>query len=98
MEIQVVWVDKAQSDLKNIVEYLLKEWTVKEADAFLNRLDKVLVLIKRNYRTFKEINKKRKVRRCVVVPQISLFYKKQGNIIFIVRLFNNKQNPMKLKL
>lgn len=98
MAIQVIWADKAQGDLKNIIEYLLSEWSAKEANAFLNRIEFVLALIRRNPKIFKEINRKKKIRQCVLMPQVSLYYTKQADKIYILRLFDNRQNPKKLYL
>ncbi|MDZ7613002.1 MAG: type II toxin-antitoxin system RelE/ParE family toxin [Flavobacteriaceae bacterium] len=45
MVYKVLLSDRALNDLRQTVAYLLQEWTIKEADSFLNELERVKKLL-----------------------------------------------------
>ena len=92
------WSDEALNNLSQIIHYLETNWTEKELKKFFQRLDKVLLLISKNPQLFSLTNKRKKVRRCIFSKQTSIYYKFEDEKIFLVTLFDNRQDPKKLKL
>ncbi len=71
--INIIWSDQAKQTYLENIDYLLKEWTEKEATKFMNVVDKNLFIIKKNPKTFAKIDY-RDTRSAVITSQITLFY------------------------
>jgi|SRR4051812_7591237 plasmid stabilization system protein ParE len=95
---KVIWSDQAKFNLQQIINYLENNWTKKEIKTFYMKLEKTISLISSNPELFRITNKRKNVRKCVFSKQTSIYYKVNDEEIFIVTLFDNRQNPKKLKL
>ncbi len=97
MSNKVFWSGKAKDDYRNILLYLQQNWTLNEVQKFTGKVERNISNLLSNSE-IGTISKKKLIRRLVVSKQISLYYKiKQGDI-YIVTLFDNRQNPGKLKV
>lgn len=79
------------------MSYLNKEWDAKIANQFIDIIEKILKQISLNPKQFPLINKKRKVRKCVIIRHNSLFYQDRKEYISILRIYDTRQDPEKLK-
>lgn len=95
---KLIWSERALSDLKNIIEYLGKNWTQKEIRNFANRLDKRLNLISFNPNLFPKTSRRKNVRRSVLTKHTVIYYKAVNNEVNLITLFDPRQNPRRLKL
>jgi plasmid stabilization system protein ParE len=95
---KIIWTNRALSNLKNVVNYLEENWTKKEIQKFARLLDLQLNRLVINPLHFPESNKYKKIRKSVLNRQISIYYKINNFEIQIIALFDNRQNPNKLKL
>ncbi|MES2807756.1 MAG: type II toxin-antitoxin system RelE/ParE family toxin [Bacteroidota bacterium] len=93
---EVSWSPKAKATYFNIINYINSEWTYKEVEAFINRTDEAIAHIKQNPLLF-PYSIKSNTRRCVVVPQVSLYYEVDGDIINLLIFWSNRQDSAKLK-
>ena len=84
-------------DFELVLKYLIFKWSFSVAEDFIKRLDQKIELIQLQPELFEKVNYKN-VRRAIILPQISLFYLIDKEVIVILRLWNNSQNPDKLKL
>ena len=75
---QIIWKDTAKEDYWQNIDYLLEQWTAKEAESFIQTVDEYLELIKQNPKTFQKANY-RNTRFVVIVKQVTLFYSIDGN-------------------
>jgi len=96
----IEWSGEALSNLHAIFDYLETKWTERELVKFTNRLDTTLKTIAIHPEAFPLYDMQKNVRRCVLSKQTTIYYKPMitANKIFIVTLFDNRQNPAKLKL
>lgn len=94
---KIIWSANAVSDYEQNIDYLLSEWGIKATQEFINEINSALKKISKMPEMFPMSNY-RNVRKCVIRKQITIFYKinSEGKIE-IVRVWNNKQNPEKLK-
>lgn len=94
---KIVWSIDAQNDYHENIGYLLREWSENSAMNFIEEVESVLEIIKSqpDLYPFCEYNS---IRRAVVRKQITLFYKVEGDTIFLVRFWNNYQDPKSRKL
>ena len=93
-----MWSDRALSDLKNIIDYLTENWTQREIQNFVRKLDKRLHLISINPNLFPPTARRLNIRRSVLTKHTVIYYRAEKNIITIVTLFDPRQDPKKLKL
>lgn len=94
---KLIWSNEALSNLKNIIDYLEDRWTTKEIQKFSRLLDKKLQLIERNPLLFQASPNSNELRRCILSKQTTIYYKIKNRQIYIVTLFDNRQDPKKLK-
>ena len=97
MNRKVVLSKRASLKLEELLEYLESEWSVKTKVDFVNKLDKKLNLIKSNPECSPQSNFIKGLRKCVVTKQTTIYYKYDKFKVYIVTLFDNRQDPRRLK-
>jgi len=93
----VTWSPTARLTYYQILEYLLENWTLNELEAFIDRTEEVLNHICINP-TLYPYSRDGDAHKCVVVKQISLFYRVKINTIELLVFWDNRQDPAKLRL
>mgnify|MGYP006293663035 CR=1 FL=1 len=94
---KLIWSDEALQNLKAIIEYLERRWTEREIRKFAKLLDKQLNLIQSNPLLFPESDKSKGLRKSVLSKQTTIYYRINNDGIRIITLFDNRQQPGKLK-
>ena len=94
---EVIWSPLAEKDLESILEYLDENWSQKIIIRFLRKIDTVIIQIAKVPNQYPIINRKLDVRKCVITKQNTLFYRESKNRIEILRLYDTRQDPKKLK-
>lgn len=94
---KVHWNKLARFDYYQNIDYLLRAFSEKEAQEFIDEVDETEFILKQGNIEFQETNAKN-VKRCVICKQISLFYKvlDKHNIEFL-RFWNNYQDDRKIE-
>jgi len=93
---KVIWSAEALENLEKIITYLEKNWSEKEIKKFVKKLEKQISLIKKQPLSFPK-SQLVEIRKSVLSKQITIFYKTSGDTIYIITIFDNRQNPEKLK-
>jgi len=93
----IVWSPNAKITYFKVIEYLYEKWTIREVDIFVNRVDEILGYISSNQLLY-PYSKESGTHKCVVVKQVSLFYKIKNNTVELVIFWDNRQDPKKLIL
>jgi plasmid stabilization system protein ParE len=92
----VEWSPKAEADYYAIIDYLLKNWTVKETQNFIDQVYDFEFILKQGNVDFK-LASYRKIRIATLSKHNSILYlilsKKRVKLIHI---WDNRQNPSKL--
>lgn len=86
----LIWSDRALVEYAKLQEYLYEEWSEEIAQT--------VVRIENSPEHFPLFIKRKKIRRCVASPQTSVFFNVNKNVIEIMSIFDNRQNPKKRKL
>jgi plasmid stabilization system protein ParE len=81
----------------NLLEYLEENWSKKVADEFKKKLDYKMLHLLKDPSSGKNCYKVSNVRRILVTPHNKLFYRVIGKTIYIITLFDTRQNPEKNK-
>ena len=96
-DFKVYWTDEAINNLESILYYIKNKWTQRELDQFKIKLGRLIKLIEVNPELFPLSKYNRLLRKAVLSKQTTIFYKLSGKIIYLVYLFNNKQNINRIK-
>ena len=94
--LEVHWSARANRDLGSILQYLETKWTNREVRNFLAKLDKAITLIASRPKLFRATNQRKNLRRCVLSRQTTIYFLERDDSIFIVSLFDNRQDPSKI--
>jgi len=95
---KVVWTTDAKDSYEQNIAYLANEWNEAVIENFIEKIEEAVSHIQKNPSLYPFYNKRKKVRKCVVVKQISLYYRSTETHIEILLCWNNYQDPKKLKL
>jgi len=94
---EVIISKTAEKKLEKLFAYLIENWSEKVKSEFIKKLDKSIEIIKQSPKSFPESEKKAGLHKCVITKQTTLFYRHTKQKIIIVTVFDNRQNPLKLK-
>ena len=86
----------AEKKLDKLFDYLLENWSKKVKADFIKKLDKSVELIKSTPESFPESDEQNGLRKCVITKQVTLYYRFNSKTIYLVTLFDTRQNPNKL--
>ena len=87
---------RAMKKIDNLLIFLENAWSAKVKQDFIQRLNKSLHQIQKLPDSFPESDKVKSLRKCVVTKQTTIFYKYSDTTIYIVTIFDNRQNPNSL--
>lgn len=93
----IIWSAFAESDLEEILEYLTANWSNQVILDYVDLVDRLIAQIGNQPKMYPIINKKLTVRKCELTKQNSLYYRENKERIEILRIYDNRQNPKKLK-
>jgi len=97
--IAVNWTPEAERTFSQNLEYLAYRWGDKVVIDFISKVDDALEVIASNPEAFPLYNSTPNIRKCVVTPQITVYYLiVNKGTIDLLTFWNNYQNPDSLKL
>ena len=94
---QIVWSKLAEDDFSSILDYLYENWNIKVVNKFIDLSDKLIYQISKNPNQYPIINNTIRIRKGVITKHSSLYYRINRNKIEILRIYDNRQDPNKLK-
>ncbi len=94
----IFWLPEALKTYNQNVLYLREYWYEDIVDNFKMEVEKHLDFISDNPSLFRLHDKKNNVRKCLIIKQITLYYKVSDDRIELLTFWNNYQNPKKLNL
>jgi plasmid stabilization system protein ParE len=97
MSYPVVWSPRARMTYYKILDYLDQEWTFREIENFIDRTEEALSHISRNPLLY-QYSEGNNAYRCVLVKQVSLFYRIKSDQVQLLVFWDNRQDPSKLLL
>lgn len=94
---QIRWTDESIQNLENILDNIKITWNENEVNNFKSKLSHQLKIIQRFPMIFPASEYNSRLRKAVMSKHTSLFYEFKDDIIFIVSIFDNRQNPKRIK-
>ena len=95
---KITFSTEANERLKEIILYLVNEWSVKSAEKFVYILEDKLSHIKQFPLMYPALIDNDDIHFCVINKQITLYYKINEYEIEVITLFDTRSNPSKLIL
>jgi len=93
----VKFSDIANEKLQELFEYLTENWSLKVKSNFIKKLDKSISILQDNPEIFPLSKNKKSLHKCVITKHTTLYYTFTSNDVFVVTLFDTRQDPKKLK-
>ncbi len=93
----IIWSPLSERDFESILGYLHNNWDDRVVQSFIEITDKLINQIAVNPKLFPIIHEKKRIRKCVLTKDNSLFYRERKDYIDILRIFDTRQDPRKLK-
>ena len=78
------WTKTAAKNFSKPVDYLIENWSDAVVSDFIRRTDEIQ-------------EKKREIRGVLLSVHNKLFYRTEGNRLIILKIFDTRQNPRKLR-
>ena len=97
MDRKIVLTKIAVKRLNALIEHLESNWSVKAKYKFLSSLEKKFEVLIYKPEAFTSSKIKRGLHKCVITKQTSVYYTFNNEFIFILTIFDNRQNPNTLK-
>ena len=93
---EVVWGKRAFNKFQKIVEYLLKEWSEKVAEEFIDKSEEKIELLKNFPNIGLKSTKKVGLRKINLSKQNMLVYRIKEDKIIILNIYDTRQDPVKI--
>lgn len=97
MNREVIWSSAAENDLVDILEYLNFKWNAITVRYFLDILDRNISYISSNPEQFPFYNRNENIRKCVITKHNTLYYSENFSAVVLLKLYDVRQKPSKLK-
>jgi plasmid stabilization system protein ParE len=97
MALKVSWSKEAREDLIKAIAYLEENWTEKEIRKFTSKLEEQINIISLQPKTYKKSKRLLGTYECLVTKHNSLFYTYNETSLFIVTVWYNRQEPVRLQ-
>ncbi len=97
MSYRILWTNEAIKNLEQILDYITTAWTDKEANHFKMKLAEQLNIISKFPNIFPASIMAPRLRKAVLTKQTIIFYEVKDQNIYIVYLFDSRQNPERIK-
>ena len=91
---KVNFSETAVKNLEDIKFYLISKWSERVYGNFKTKLSENISLIATNPEAFPKSNKN--IYKCVLIKQVTIFYRFNSTEIQILSLFDTRQNPIKI--
>lgn len=93
----IIWSPLSERDFESILGYLQHNWDDRVVQSFIEITDKLINQIAINPKLFPIIHEKKRIRKCVLTKHNTLFYRERKDHIDILRIYDTRQDPLKLK-
>ncbi|HBF87323.1 MAG TPA: type II toxin-antitoxin system RelE/ParE family toxin [Bacteroidales bacterium] len=97
MSKKIVLSKRAARNLENLLEYLETKWSKRIKDNFIKKLDRTLNIIKDRPESSTKSEIIKGLYRNVITKQTTVYYKFDSEKLYIVTIFDTRQNLSILK-
>ena len=98
MPLQIQYSQRASMEYKEILNYVILNFGVDKAAEIDILFEKIIFQISIHPKMYPIFDKQRKIRKCVISTQTSLYYRISGKYLQLVSFRGNLMNPKEIKL
>ena len=95
MALIIKWNKRAKNSFDKTVDYLENEWGIDSAIKFVQKVNRVLMLLQSYPEIGKQENPRTDLFSIVIVKQITLFYRLKSDTIILLNFFDTRKSPVK---
>lgn len=92
---KIIWNKRATNKLTKIIDFLYEVASEKVVRQFVENVDEKISLIKKFPEIGRPSSKNKTIRFYRIDKHKLLYYRKKGNAIIIINIFDTRQNPNK---
>jgi plasmid stabilization system protein ParE len=96
MSRKIVLSKRASRKLEKLLEYLETEWSIRIKNNFVKKLDRALQILKDKPESSPKSDRVSNLYKCVVTKQTTFYYKFDNKKLYVVTIFDTRQDPKKL--
>ena len=96
MSRKIVLSKRAARNIEKLLEYLEVEWSTRIKNNFIKKLDRSLRIINENPESSPKSNLVTGLYKCVVTKQTTVYYRFDNKKLFVVTIFDTRQDPKSL--
>jgi len=96
MVYEIIYSPLAKETFLENIKYLEKKWTINEVQTFLNKTSSIFEILKVAPKTFQEWEYNKRIRKILIVKQVTMFYSISKTQVKILLFWNNYQELSKL--
>ncbi len=96
MLLQVKLSKRAEKKLDNLFNYLETKWSERAKNNFVKKLQKAIKQIQQHPSGFPKSEIIKGLHKLVITKQTTIYYKYDKKYIYIITVFDTRQNPEKL--
>ncbi|MEY4877166.1 MAG: hypothetical protein RL708_2315 [Bacteroidota bacterium] len=96
MEFKVILTKEAEQNYLEICHYIEQKFSEKEVFEFDQKLSEKLLLLSVRPYIFPIVSEKQQIRKCLINNLTVVYYQIENNTIYVLYLFDGRQNPEKL--
>ena len=93
---EVILTPIAVNDFNNVVDYLTNKWGLTVTNNFIERFEKIIMLLSKNPGMFPFFDKPKHLQKCIVTKHNILYFMETHEEIKILTIFDTRQDPEKL--
>lgn len=94
---KILWTEHALSELKSTIEYLENNFSDKQIEKLVQKIESTVKLISYNPHLFSK-SEKMGIYKVTILKFNTMYYRIQSDSIEILSFFSNRQNPTKRKI
>jgi len=94
MALEVYWTKAAEEKFSDIIDYLHKRWGDSSVRSFVRKAFGTIGIVA-EFPELGVLEYSSTLRSFLIVKQITLIYRVDGNRLIIVTFFDNRQNPLR---
>jgi len=97
MSHQIIWSKKAYDTFVKQLEFVEEQWGSPIANRFKAKVEYTLGILSQSPERWPMYSESKQLRKCVLHPNVSLFYKVSGRKVYLVLFHGNRQDPERIK-
>ena len=94
---EIKWTKTAVKNFTKTADYLLENWPESVLIDFIRKTDEILLLLAEHPDIGEIQDKKRGIRGILISKHNRLFYRTDKERLIVLKIFDTRQNPQKLR-